>query len=124
MAIWYETPGPTPYYIYNALFGSGNSAAIGESATGNFERWNDKATDDLLKQYNSSADIAQQKQAMYGIEKIAVEQVPAIFLVDEPYWYEYNTIKYDGWPDQGNLYAEPSPYMYPDAEIVLLNLHQ
>ncbi|HEY7092796.1 MAG TPA: ABC transporter substrate-binding protein [Ktedonobacterales bacterium] len=124
MAIWYETPGPTPYYIYNALFGSGNSAAIGESATGNFERWSDKATDDLLTQYNSTADVAQQKQAMYGIEKIAVEQVPAIFLVDEPYWYEYNTIKYDGWPDQGNLYAEPSPYMYPDAEIVLLNLHQ
>jgi peptide/nickel transport system substrate-binding protein len=124
MAIWYETPGPTPYYIYNALFGSGNSAAIGQSATGNFERWNDKATDDLLTQYNSTADVAQQKQAMYGIEKIAVEQVPAIFLVDEPYWYEYNTIKYDGWPDQGNLYAEPSPYMYPDAEIVLLNLHQ
>jgi peptide/nickel transport system substrate-binding protein len=61
---------------------------------------------------------------MYGIEKIAVEQVPAIFLVNEPYWYEYNTVKYDGWPDQGNLYAEPSPYMYPDAEIVLLNLHQ
>ena len=61
---------------------------------------------------------------LYGIEKIADEQVPAIFLVDEPYWYEYNTIKYDGWTDQGNLYAEPSPYMYPDAEIVLLNLHQ
>jgi peptide/nickel transport system substrate-binding protein len=124
MAIWYETPGPTPYYIYNALFGSGNSAAIGESATGNFERWSDKTTDDLLAQYNSTADPAQQKQAMYGIEKIAVEQVPAIFLVNEPYWYEYNTVKYDGWPDQGNLYAEPSPYMYPDDEIVLLSLHQ
>lgn len=124
MAIWYETPGPTPYYIYNALFASGNSAAIGESATGNFERWSDKTTDDLLTQYNSTADLAKQKQAMYGIEKIAVEQVPAIFLVNEPYWYEYNTNKYDGWPDQGNLYAEPSPYMYPDDEIVLLSLHQ
>jgi peptide/nickel transport system substrate-binding protein len=61
---------------------------------------------------------------MYGLEKIAVEQVPVIFLVNEPYWYEYNTHKYVGWPDRGNLYAEPSPFSYPDDEVVLLNLHQ
>lgn len=124
MAIWYETPGPTPYYIYNQLLASSQTAPIGQSATSNFERWNDPATDTLLTQYNSTADIAQQKQAMYGIEKIVVEQLPVIFLVNEPYWYEYNTVKYVGWPDKGNLYAEPSPYTYPDDEIVLLNLHQ
>jgi peptide/nickel transport system substrate-binding protein len=124
MAIWYETPGPTPYYIYSALLGSGNSAPIGQTATGNFERWNDGPTDTLLNQYNSTSDLTQQKQAMFGIEKIVVEQMPVIFLVNEPYWYEYNTVKYVGWPDKGNLYAEPSPYMYPDDEIVLLNLHQ
>ncbi len=124
MAIWYETPGPTPYYIYNALFNSSNSAAIGQSASGNYERYSDPATDDLLNKYNSTADVSQQKQDMYGIEKIAVEQVPVIFLVNEPYWYEYNTVKYDGWPDQNNLYAEPSPFTYPDDEVVLLNLHQ
>jgi peptide/nickel transport system substrate-binding protein len=124
MAIWYETPGPTPYYIYSALLGSSNSAPIGQGATGNFERWNDSATDALLNQYNSTSDQTQQKQAMFGIEKIVVEQMPVVFLVNEPYWYEYNTVKYVGWPDKGNLYAEPSPYMYPDDEIVLLNLHQ
>ena len=91
MAIWYETPGPTPYYIYNALFASGKSAPIGQTASGNFERWSDSATDALLNEYNSTADLGQQKQDMYGIEKIVVEQVPVIFLVNEPYWYEYNT---------------------------------
>ncbi|HEX6799806.1 MAG TPA: ABC transporter substrate-binding protein [Ktedonobacterales bacterium] len=124
MAIWYETPGPTPYYIYQGALASGNSAPIGQSATSNFERWNDPATDALLNQFNSTTDLAAQKQAMYGIEKIAVEQLPVIFLVNEPYWYEYNTLKYSGWPDKGNLYAEPSPYSYPDDEVVLLNLHQ
>ena len=117
MTIWYETPGPSPYYIYSALFASGNSAPIGETASGNFERWEDSATDALLNEYNSTADLATQTKDMHGIEKIAVEQVPVIFLVNEPYWYEYNTLKYVGWPDTGNLYAEPSPYMYPDAEI-------
>jgi peptide/nickel transport system substrate-binding protein len=124
MAIWYETPGPSPYFIYNELLNSTNTAPIGQSASSNFERWNDPASDALLTQYNSTADLAQQKQAMYGLEKIMVEKLPVIFLVNEPYWYEYNTLKYDGWPDQGHMYAEPSPYAYPDDEIVLLNLHQ
>ncbi len=124
MTIWYETPGPTPYYIYDALFASGNSAPIGQTASGNFERWSDSATDAFLNEFNSTSDLATQQKDMYGIEQIAVEQVPVIFLVNEPYWYEYNTLKYVGWPDTGNLYAEPSPYTYPDDEVVLLNLHQ
>lgn len=124
MAIWYETPGPTPYFIYNEILGSANSADIGQSAAGNFERWSDSTSDDLLNQYNGTADLAKQQQAMYGLEKIAVEQVPVVFLVNEPYWYEYNTLKYDGWPDQNNPYAEASPFTYPDDEVVLLTLHQ
>ena len=124
MAIWYETPGPTPYYIYDEVLDSNQSAPIGQSAPSNFERWSDPTTDALLNQYNSTTNFAQQQQDMYGIEKIVVEQLPVIFLVNEPYWYEYNTVKYVGWPDQSNPYAEPSPYTYPDDEIVLLNLHQ
>lgn len=124
MAIWYETPGPTPYYIYQQALASGNTAPIGQTATSNFERWSDPATDTLLNQFNSTTSLASQQQAMYGIEKIVIEQLPVIFLVNEPYWYEYNTVKYSGWPDTGNMYAEPSPYTYPDDEIVLLRLHQ
>jgi peptide/nickel transport system substrate-binding protein len=124
MTIWYETPGPTPYYIYNEVLNSSNAAPIGQSASSNFERWNDPASDALLNQFNSTTDLNQQKQAMYGLEQIMVEQQPVIFLVNEPYWYEYNTLKYVGWPDKGNLYAEPSPFTYPDDEIVLLHLHQ
>jgi peptide/nickel transport system substrate-binding protein len=124
MSIWGETPGPTPYYIYDEVLASGNSAPIGQAANTNFERWSDPATDALLAQYNNTIDLAQQKQAMSGIEKIVVEQVPVVFLMNEPYWYEYNTLKYVGWPDQNHPYAEASPYTYPDDEIVLLNLHQ
>ncbi len=124
MAIFYGTPGPTPYYIYNGVLNSSNSAPIGQSANGNYERWSDPATDALLNQYNSTSNVGQQQQAMYGIEKIVVEQLPVIFLVNEPWWYEYNTLKYVGWPTASNPYAEGSPYAYPDDEIVLLNLHQ
>jgi peptide/nickel transport system substrate-binding protein len=124
MAIWYETPGPTPYYIYDEVLASSQSAPIGQSAPSNFERWSNATTDSLLTNYNSTTNFAQQQQDMYGIEQVVVQQLPVIFLVNEPYWYEYNTLKYVGWPTQANPYAEPSPYTYPDDEIVLLNLHQ
>jgi peptide/nickel transport system substrate-binding protein len=51
-----------------------------------------------------------------------VNQLPSIPLVNEPYWYEYNTEYWVGWPSQANQYAEPSPYAYPDNEVVLLHL--
>ena len=124
MAIWSQTPGPTPYYIYYETFASSNSAPIGQAANSNFERWNDPTTDMLLNQYNTTVDQTQQLQDIRGLEKIAVEDMPVLFLMNEPYWYEYITTKYVGWPDRSNLYAEPAPYTYPDDEIILLNLHQ
>jgi peptide/nickel transport system substrate-binding protein len=124
MAMWGQTPGPTPYYVYYEALASANGAPIGQAANTNFERWNDPTTDQLLAQFDESIDPAVQKQAITGLEKIVVDQLPVIFLMNEPYWYEYNTVKYVGWPDKGNMYAEPAPYAYPDNEIIALNLQQ
>src|SRR6185437_972863 len=101
-AIYYGTPGPSPYYIYNQVLNSANSAPIGQSAASNFERWSDPTSDKLLAQFDGSIDPATQQQAMAQLEKIVVTQLPVIFLMNEPYWYQYNTLKYTGWPDQDN----------------------
>ena len=114
--------GPSPYNLYSSLLLSTNSAPVGEQANGDWERWNDPQTDALLHQFVSSSDLTVQQQALSGIQKIMVEQLPAIPLTNEPYWYEYNSTNFTGWPDQNNAYALPSPYQYPDAEIVLLHL--
>jgi peptide/nickel transport system substrate-binding protein len=68
--------------------------------------------------------VATQQQALAGIQKIMVDQLPSIPLVDSVNWYEYTTARFTGWPDQQNPYAVPSPYAYPDSEQVALNLHQ
>jgi peptide/nickel transport system substrate-binding protein len=115
-------PGPTPYNIYASLLLSSNTAPIGQSASNDFERWIDPTTDQLLNQFATSTDPAVQQQAMSAIEKLIVEQVPAIPLTNEPYWYEYNTTNFTGWPDPQHEYALPSPFQYPDDEIVLLHL--
>jgi peptide/nickel transport system substrate-binding protein len=114
--------GPSPYNLYSSLLLSTNSAPIGESANGDWERWIDPTTDQLLNQFITSRDPAVQQQAISGIQKIMVEQMPAIPLTNEPYWYEYNSTNFTGWPDEKNAYALPSPYQYPDSEIVLLHL--
>lgn len=123
-AISYTNTGPTPYYLYNSLLASVNTAPIGQPATSNWERWSDPTTDTLLQQYASSADLAVQQQALAGIQKIMVEQLPTIPLIYGATWYEYSTTRFVGWPDQQHPYAVPAPYAAPDVEVVLLNLHQ
>ncbi len=121
-SMWGTNPGPSPFYIFDSLLRSTNSAKIGQQAGSNFERWIDPTTDKLLNQYATSTDSTVQQQAIYGLEGIMVNQLPSIPLVNEPYWYEYNTEYWTGWPSQTNQYAEPSPYAYPDNEVVLLHL--
>jgi len=123
-AISWTSAGPTPYFLYNSLLGSVNTAPIGQPATSNFERWSDPTTDKLLGQYASSPDPAVQQQALAGIQKIMVEQMPSIPLIYGATWYEYSTARFVGWPDQQHPYAVPAPYAAPDVEMVVLNLHQ
>ncbi len=120
--ILWTNPGPTPYYIYDGLLRSTNSAPIGQSAPSNYERWMDPTTDKLLDQYASSTDPQVQKQALDGLQQIMVNEIPSIPLTAEPYWYEYSTANFVGWPDAQHPYAAPGTAEYPDIEIVLLNL--
>lgn len=110
--------GPSPYYMYNSYL---NSKALPPAGT-NFERWNDPQTDKLLDQYATTTDPNVQKQAIQGLEKIYVEQLPTIPLVYAPAWFEYRTANFTGWPSQDNPYAVGSPYTAPDDAVVILHL--
>jgi peptide/nickel transport system substrate-binding protein len=122
-AISWTNTGPTPYYLYYSMLGSTNTAPIGQQATSNWERWSDPMTDRLLQQYASSPDPLVQQQALAGIQKIMVQQLPTIPLIYGATWYEYSTARFVGWPDEQHPYAVPAPYAAPDEEIVVLNLH-
>lgn len=121
-AISWTNPGPTPYYLYDSLLNSKYTAPIGQKANSNWQRWSDPNTDQLLTKYATSTDKNTQQQAIYGLEKIMVDQLPSIPLVYGATWYEYNTTHFTGWPDKDNPYAVPSPYTSPDNAVVILNL--
>ena len=115
LAIWGSSPGPTPYYLYNAL--------LSPSSTGNYEHWNSSATNTALTQYSASSNPSVQKDAMYKIEEIMATQLPSIPLVNGPNWYEYNTSQYSGWPTVSNPYATPTPASEFGTAVVLMHLH-
>ena len=110
--------GPTPYYLYNQYL---NSNQIGQGKF-NFVAWNDAATDKYLNQYASTTDMATQKQAIQGIEKVFVENQPFIPLWTGADYDEYSTKNFTGWPDQDNAYSSGSPNTGPDYEQVILHL--
>jgi peptide/nickel transport system substrate-binding protein len=122
MAISWTNPGPTPFYLYNSLLNSTNSAAVGKQASSNFERWINPTTDKLLAQYATTTDTTLQQQALNGLQQIMVEQLPSIPLVFGATWNEYSTRNFTGWPDANSAYASPAPFDFPDAEVVVLNL--
>jgi peptide/nickel transport system substrate-binding protein len=129
-AISWTNSGPNPYYAYQALLASGNSAAPGKPVAGtNFERWDSATsngysaqTDALLARFEATSDAATQHQAMSGIEQIMVSQLPAIPLTVNVTWDEYTTTNWVGWPDANSPYDYGSPYSMPDAENVILHL--
>ena len=122
VAIHWTNPGPTPYYLYNTLLNSANTAPVGKQAASNWSRWSDSNTDKLLNQYASTTDASTQQQDINGLQKIMVEQLPVIPLVYGSTWYEYSTARFTGWPDETHAYAVPGPFETPDAEIVVLHL--
>ncbi len=112
--------GPTPFYYFNDIL---NSANIGNGGL-NWPRWNDPATDKLLNEYATSTDPNVQKQALYGIEQIIVNQLPIIPLLGAVEFFEYTTANWTGWPTPSNPYAIGSAYNRPpgDNEQVILHL--
>lgn len=121
-AISWTTAGPSPFFLLNALLNSSQTAPLGQTAPTNWERWSDPTTDHLLNQYATSTNASMQTQALYGLQKIMVEQVPSIPLVYAANWNEYSTAHFTGWPSPSNPYAYPAPYTYPDSEVTVLSL--
>lgn len=121
-AMHWTQPGPTPYYLLNQKLNSQYTAAAGQSAPTNFAGWQDAETDAALAQYVNSLDANVQQDALNKLQKIMVEQLPTIPLVEGAGWNEYSTKNWVGWPTADNPYAFPAPWQYPDVEHVILHL--
>jgi ABC-type transport system substrate-binding protein len=84
---------------------SAQTADIGKPAVSNFTRWKDQDTDDLLAQLAAAGDEKAQQEAVHGLEKIMMDQVPNIPMWYGARWFEYRTARATGWPNEKDPYA-------------------
>lgn len=113
-----------PYFVYNYILSSSESAPIGTAVGGindNAERYNNPVMNKLIAKLAATANLAQQHKIVDQIQQITFTQVPVVTLVSAASWNEYQTNHYIGWPTAQNPYANPST-TWPNPEIILQHL--
>ncbi len=118
-----QAGGTAPYFLYRSFMSSEFKVADDKPAASNYNRWYDPETDKLFDAYESSDDPAEQQKAIAGLEKIVVDELPVIPLLQSPNWFQSRTINFDGWPSEQDPYALPAPFSYPDNLLVIKRLH-
>jgi peptide/nickel transport system substrate-binding protein len=125
MALW-GLNGPAPYYIYYDEFNPSLSATkIGETARAGYTRYTNSLITEALSIYAQTTNLRLQKQAMYTIERIILEEMPFVTLTNSTGFQFFNTKEFTGFPSNDNIYSasgslEPGSY---DGYIEALNIH-
>jgi len=108
-AIHWTDSGATPYDFYSDQMDGRFLEPMGEPALYNYGRFeNDEATE-ALKTYATTTDEAERDAALATIEKVFVEEVPAMPIGTRPYISQFNTRDYVGWPSDDNPYVNADP---------------
>jgi len=124
MAICWGVSGPTPYYVYYQRLNPAFSASkIGESALSDYSRYTNPLITDALEIYARTSDLRLQKQAMYTIERIVLDDVPFIPLTNRTNFSNFSAAKFIDWPSDLNPYCAGGATNGQGGEIILLNIH-
>jgi peptide/nickel transport system substrate-binding protein len=121
-ALGWGSDGPTPYNFYRGQMSSLTAQPVGQSASENWNRFVNPEADNLLEQFATTSDLAQQKKIMSQIEMIFVNEAPVLPLFPGPDWYEYSTKRFTGFPSAENPYAPGVPYPGSPYETPLIVL--
>jgi peptide/nickel transport system substrate-binding protein len=113
--------GATPYDLYSDMMDGRFLKPVGEAADFNFGRYDDPEVTAALNEYATTTDDAARQSALERIQKIFVEQVPAMPIGTRPFISEYNTRNYVGWPSEDDPYVNADPTQ-PTAVYILTKL--
>jgi peptide/nickel transport system substrate-binding protein len=120
-SIHWTDAGSTPWDLYANILDGAQVRPIGESATWNFGRYENEEATAALARFASSSDEDERQEALDAVQRVFVEEVPAIALVTRPFAAEYSTRNYVGWPGPDDPYNSPLP-TGPAASQILMNL--
>lgn len=110
------------YDLFNRIFSQELTAPVGKNAQRNYERYLNPEAATLLKQYAASAPGSKgEQQALAGLQRLMVEDVPVIPLFFSGGAGLWRTDHATGFPTASNPFAVPEPES-TNAELVLLHL--
>jgi peptide/nickel transport system substrate-binding protein len=102
-----------PYYIYYSYMSQGSFVPLGTdvnlSGQTNWERYVSPQATNLLAQFRATTDQQKQKQLIYQVEKIQLQDMPYIPIMTSADWYEYTTTHFTGWPTEQNFFIQGTP---------------
>ncbi|MFZ4893013.1 ABC transporter substrate-binding protein [Plantibacter sp. Mn2098] len=114
---WTDT-GATPYDLYSDIMDGRWLKPIGETADFNFGRFDSPEATAALEEYANATDDDTRTKALDAVQKIFVDQVPAIGIGTRPFIGSYNTRNYVGWPGEKDPYVPADPTQPTAVEIL------
>jgi peptide/nickel transport system substrate-binding protein len=117
--------GVTPYYYFNSYMSRPSYVPTGQDASlkgFNLERWWSPQATQLLAQFRQSTDSGAQHAAIDGLQRLQLDQLPWIPLMYSPYFYNYSTLRFTGWPTKNDNYAIGAPWQYPDDVKIMTSV--
>lgn len=121
---WGTGTGPTPYfYFYQEFSPSFSASKIGETVISDYSRYTNPIITSALQVYAQTGDLSLQKQAMYAVERVFLEDVPFIPLTNRTNFEIFSTNKFVGWPSESDPYNSGGNVNSKDAELIFLNVH-
>jgi len=113
--------GPSPYQQYDNWLDYNTSAAIGQTANGDYGRYNNPAVQAALKAWAGTNDQGQITTQLGIVAHAMSTDVPVAPLMYGAGWNEFNTKHFTGWPTKDNSYNDPRPND-PWIEYTVLHL--
>jgi peptide/nickel transport system substrate-binding protein len=124
--LWSPLGGINPYIQFNAYMSKDSYFPQGQDALAsglaNLSGWYSPKATTLLAQWRQTASVKKQKLIAYQLERIQLNNLPFIPTVYAPYWYDYSTLHFTGFPNKQNNYANGATYVYPDDVKVLTTI--
>ena len=122
LSLGWSNDGPHPVGFYKSMLSAKALKPIGENAGINWHRYEHSSADSWIERFEQSADAAVRLESAQELQKIFVENIPAIPLFLNPSWGAYNDSRITGFPSKENPYARLSPNHPPEQLLVLTQL--
>ncbi len=119
LAVGWSIEGVAPYEFYRWLMSRETVLPLDTPAAGNWHRYGSEAAAPVFAEIERTTDPVRERELEVRLQEIFVDEAPAIPLFPNPAWGEFNTRRFEGFPDAANPWAALSPNKMPDALLML-----